>query len=158
VVALAYHQSAVPRTLDGYGYVVPRGERLATLGVLWESSLFPGRAPAGYALLRVFQGGARRPAAVALPDGERIALARVELARTMGLVDPPVRAWTFAWPGAITQYVRGHRERVAQVRACLAGHPGLLLCGSSYDGIAFGAAIEAGRAHADHLLAEAPAP
>ena len=51
----------IPRALDGYGYLVTRREGLATLGVVWESSLFPGRAAAGMALLRVILGGARRP-------------------------------------------------------------------------------------------------
>ncbi len=153
VVALAYRESELPRSLDGYGYVVPRGEGLATLGVVWESSLFEGRAPAGYALLRVILGGARNPAAATWPADARIALARGELARTMGLTAAPARVWTFAWPGAIAQYVRGHRERVAAVRVALARHGGLTVCGTSYDGISFGAAIDAGRAHADRLLA-----
>jgi hypothetical protein len=61
VVALAYRASDVPRPLDGYGYLVTRQENLPTLGVVWESSLFPGRSPEGMVLLRAFLGGARRP-------------------------------------------------------------------------------------------------
>lgn len=155
VVALAYRTADLPRPLDGYGYLVARSEGLATLGVVWESSLFEGRAPAGFALLRVILGGARDPSVAALPEAERIALARKELARVMGLTAEPTRTWAFTWPAAIAQYVRGHRERVATARAAVARYPGLSLCGTSYDGVAFGAAIDAGRGHADALLAGA---
>ena len=155
VVALAYREADLPRPLDGYGYLVTRSEGLATLGVVWESSLFEGRAPAGQALLRVILGGARDPSVAARPEADRIALAREELARVMGLAATPTRTWAFTWPGAIAQYVRGHRERVAAAREAIARQAGLSLCGTSYDGVAFGAAIDAGRAHADALLADA---
>ena len=62
VVALAYPAASLPRPLDGYGYLVTRAERLSTVGVLWESSIFPGRAPDDAVLLRVFLGGPCNPA------------------------------------------------------------------------------------------------
>lgn len=158
VVALAYRAADLPRPLDGYGYLVARGEGLATLGVVWESSLFEGRAPAGQVLLRVMMGGARTPSVAGLDDAERIALARRELRPVLGITAPPARTWTFHWPGAIAQYVRGHRERVARTRAAVARHAGLSLCGTSYDGISFGAAIDAGRAHADTLAGRNGSP
>ena len=99
--------------LDGYGYLVTRPERLATLGVVWESSLFPGRAPEGMALLRVFLGGARRPDVARLDAAAAIALARDELQRVMGITAAPARTWSFHWPDAIAQYTVGHAERVA---------------------------------------------
>ena len=68
VVALAYRAEAIGRPLDGYGYLVTRQENLSTLGVLWESSIFPNRAPAGCVLLRAMLGGARRPEVSALDD------------------------------------------------------------------------------------------
>jgi oxygen-dependent protoporphyrinogen oxidase len=154
VVALAYRASDLPRPLDGYGYLVPRREDLATLGVVWESSLFDGRAPDGYVLVRAILGGARKPAIAALSETERTTLAEREMARVLRLRAAPVKTWTFAWPGAIAQYTRGHRERVADARAAIAAHPGLSFCGTSFDGVSFGAAIDAGRAHADAVLAD----
>jgi oxygen-dependent protoporphyrinogen oxidase len=152
VVALAYPAAALPRPLDGYGYLVTRDEGLATLGVVWESSLFAGRAPEGHVLLRAVLGGPRRSEVVFAPDADRIAIAREELARVLGVTADPERTWTFAWPHAIAQYVRGHRERTAEARTLAARHPGLDLVGSSYDGISFGSAIDAGRALADRIL------
>src|SRR5205823_1524611 len=61
VVALAFRAGDLPRPLDGYGYLVTKAEGLDTLGVVWESSLFAGRAPEGFVLMRAMLGGARRP-------------------------------------------------------------------------------------------------
>jgi oxygen-dependent protoporphyrinogen oxidase len=153
VVALAYRVGEVPRTLDGYGYLVPRAEGRATMGVVWESSLFAGRAPEGHVLLRALLGGPRHPEIAGLPESERVELAASELSGVLGIRARPRAAWSFAWPAAIAQYPPGHRERVAAARDALVRQRGLSLVGTSYDGISFGAAIGAGRAHADQLVA-----
>jgi oxygen-dependent protoporphyrinogen oxidase len=153
LIALAYRVQDIPRPLDGYGYLVTRAENLATLGVAWESSLFPGRAPQGHALLRVFMGGARRPALVDQPAEAVIRQAREELCHLMGIQAAPARAWQFAWPQAIAQYTVGHLARVADIRDRVRQHAGLAVCGTSYDGVSFNHAIATGRRHA-RLLAE----
>lgn len=151
VVALAYPVRDVPRALDGYGYLATRGEGLATLGVVWESSLFPGRAPDGQALLRVMIGGARRPDVIDRPAAEVEALARRELQQVLGITAAPSRAWTFAWPSAIAQYTVGHLERRAAIADLVAAHPGLAVCGTSYDGVSFNHAVKSGRELATSL-------
>jgi oxygen-dependent protoporphyrinogen oxidase len=153
LAALAYRVEDVPQSLDGYGYLVTRPEGLATLGVVWESSLFPGRAPAGMALLRVFLGGARRSDVLELDEGAAVGLARDELRPIMGIRAEPARTWAFRWPSAIAQYTVGHLDRVARIRACAARHSGLHLCGASYDGVSFNHAIASGRRLARDLAA-----
>ena len=153
VVALGYPVSALPNPLDGYGYLVPRAEDLATLGVLWESSIFPGRTPEGFVLLRVFLGGAPRPEIVERDHESTIELARRELSQVMGITAEPAQQWIFRWPSAIAQYTIGHVERVAGVRSCLAAHPGLEVCGSSYDGVSFNHAVAGARRGARALAA-----
>jgi oxygen-dependent protoporphyrinogen oxidase len=159
VVGLAYRESDVPRPLDGYGYLVTRQEQLATLGVVWESSLCPGRAPEGMVLLRVFLGGARRPELASVGAPAAIAAARADLDRVMHITAPPARTWTFAWPDAIAQYTVGHLDRIAAIRRGIERHPGLSVCGTSYDGTSFNHAIVAGtrtgRDLADQLAAGA---
>src|SRR6185436_7919895 len=44
------------------GFVVPAIEKRFTLACSFTSRKFPGRAPAGVSLVRVFAGGATRPA------------------------------------------------------------------------------------------------
>ena len=145
VVALGYDAADLPRPLDGYGYLVTRPEGLATLGVVWESSLFPGRAPSGAALLRVFLGGARRPDLAAASDAQLVATAREDLGRVMGLRAEPRHVSAFRWPQAIAQYTVGHDERRAALRERLHAHPGLAVCGTSYDGVSFNHAVKSAR-------------
>ena len=151
MVALAYRESDLPRPLDGYGYLVAGDAGLDTLGVVWESSLFPNRAPAGMVLLRAMLGGARRPEVADLPESDLVERARRELARVMGIRAMPARQWVRSWPRAIAQYTAGHLARVARARALAAGH-GLELFGTSYDGISFTAAIASAQCAADRLL------
>lgn len=144
VVALAYRVADVPRPLDGYGYLVTRAENLATLGVVWESSLFPGRAPEGMVLLRAFLGGARHPDLASAGGAATSAAARLDLERVLGVSARPARTWTFGWPDAIAQYTVGHLDRVGAIRRALERHPSLVVCGTSYDGTSFNDAIASG--------------
>jgi oxygen-dependent protoporphyrinogen oxidase len=155
VVGLGVEASRLPVELDGYGYLVPRGEGFTTLGVVRDSALFPNRAPSGAALLRVVLGGPRDPAIATRPDDELVALARRELDLVVGGIGEPLGSWVFRRPFAIAQYVLGHQERTARARAHLTRHAGLHLCGTSYDGVSFGGAIASGRETADRVLAEA---
>ncbi len=153
VVALAFRAQSLPAPLDGYGYLVARSEGLDTLGVVWDSSLFGDRAPEGRVLLRALRGGARRPDVAALAEDELVRRARRELGRVLGVGAPPLRAWIWRWPQAIAQYTRGHLERVARVRARAARLPGLELCGTSYDGIAFGSGVISAERAVERVLA-----
>jgi oxygen-dependent protoporphyrinogen oxidase len=154
VVALAYRAAAVARPLNGYGYLVTRSEDLSTLGVLWESSIFPGRAPKGMVLLRVMLGGARRPEVEAFEDDEVTAMATAEASRVLGLLGPPLRRWVFRWPSAIAQYTVGHDARMSVVRGLVARHRGLHLCGTGYDGVSFNDAIASARRTARTIIQE----
>ncbi|HEX4824372.1 MAG TPA: protoporphyrinogen oxidase [Candidatus Polarisedimenticolaceae bacterium] len=151
VSAFAFPQEAVKRPLDGYGYLVTRAAGLATLGVLWESSLFPGRAPAGTALLRVMMGGSRAPEVAALDAAAAESQALAEMRDILGLTGEPSRRWRFPERGAIAQYTLGHVGRVGEIRALAARHPGLVLCGTSYDGVSFGAAVASAEKTAEML-------
>ena len=51
VFGLGYDRVDVPQPLDGFGFLVPRGEGVRSLGVLYSSSLFPEQAPAGKVFL-----------------------------------------------------------------------------------------------------------
>ncbi len=153
VVALAYRVSDIPRPLDGYGYLTTRPEGLATLGVVWESSLFPGRVPEGWALLRVMIGGSRRPDVLQMRDSHKVDLARQELQRVLGVSSVPGCSWVFSWPEAIAQYTVGHLPRRQAIADRVSAHEGLTLCGTSYDGVSFNHAVKSGRLGAEAVAA-----
>lgn len=154
VVALAYRAEAIARPLNGYGYLVTRNEDLSTLGVLWESSIFPKRAPEGCVLLRVMLGGARRPEVSAFDDRMLGDLAAAEAARVLGITGGPMRRWISRWPAAIAQYTVGHDARIAAIRRLATAHRGLHICGTAYDGVSFNDAIASGRKTARAIAQE----
>lgn len=151
VVAFAWRAGDLGQPLDGYGYLAPSREGLLALGMVWESSLFPRRAPEGWAVVRMMLGGARTPAVTELSDGEVLRLAEGEAGRLLKCRRPPTRAWLFRWPAAVPQYVMGHRERVAAIRRAAGALRGLELCGSWYDGISFNSAVASGVAAAARI-------
>jgi oxygen-dependent protoporphyrinogen oxidase len=153
VVALAYDARDVGRAADGFGFLAPRGEALRILGCLWDSSIFPGRAPAGKVLVRAMIGGALDPAAVLLTDEELLTEVRRDLRRAMHLKVAPERVWIFRHPGGIGQYTVGHRDRLAAIAAAEQRLPGLYLAGQSYYGISMNACIETAGPLADRILA-----
>jgi protoporphyrinogen/coproporphyrinogen III oxidase len=152
VVCVGYDEAEVTRTrgpLDGFGFLVPRGEGLRILGALWDSSVYPGRAPGGRVLIRAMIGGAHDRSVLALSDDELLATVRTDLRRAMQLDTEPSFVRIFRHPLGIPQYTVGHLDRLAAIEARLAAWPGLFLAGNAYRGPSINACI----ADADRLAA-----
>ncbi len=135
VLGLGYDRIDVPRILDGFGFLVPRGQGVRSLGVLWTSTLFPGRAPQGKVLLRVMAGGRTDREMVTLASAEALAAVRRDLEITMGIVTQPEFVEERLWPHAIPQYTLGHADRVGAIARGLAALPGVHLAGNAYRGV-----------------------
>ncbi|HKC11091.1 MAG TPA: protoporphyrinogen oxidase [Vicinamibacteria bacterium] len=145
VVCLGYAESSLPRALDGFGFLIPRGEGPRILGVLWDSSIYPGRAPSGRVLLRAMIGGAHDEGVLALDDAALLSVVRKDLKTTMGLDADPALVRIFRHPGGIPQYTVGHLDRLARAEARLERHPGVYLAGCAYRGVAINSCVaEAG--------------
>lgn len=137
VVSLGFKKEKVSDIdLNGFGFLVPGREKRKVLGTLYDSSIFPGRAPEGYALIRSMVGGARYPELALLDDERLISTVLSELSEIMGIKAEPVFAKTFRWEKAIPQYVIGHHERISKLDEGVAEHRGLYLTGNAYRGVA----------------------
>jgi oxygen-dependent protoporphyrinogen oxidase len=157
VVCLGYDQARLPRPLDGFGFLAPRGEGQRILGALWDSSIYPGRAPRDAALVRVMLGGAHDPEAAALDEGTLVDIAMRGLADTMGIRAEPVFRRVFRHRIGIPQYTIGHLDRLARIDARLAKHPGLAVAGNAFRGVAINTCVAEAGPIADRLLTE-PGP
>lgn len=144
VVCLGYDARALDAErgpLNGFGFLVPRSEGVRILGALWETSIYPRRAPDGKALLRVMIGGALDPDAVSLDDEALLGVVRHDLKSTMGLGIAPEFVRIIRHRRGIPQYTVGHLDRLRQIEARLQAHPGLWLAGNSYRGVAINSCV-----------------
>ena len=148
VVSLGYARADIAHPLDAAGVVIPRSAGRKILAVSFSSSKYPGRAPAGHALVRVFVGGALDPVTPLLADGPLVDLVRSEIAEVIGARGTPVLVQIDRWAGAMPQYHVGHLDRVALIRARLASLPGLAVAGAAYEGVGIPQVIASGRAAA----------
>jgi len=152
VIALGYDATDVDGLLDGFGFLIPRGEGLRALGCLWDSTIFPGRAAEDKVLIRVMIGGAHDPGAVELDDESLLSIAVAELETTMNLAAAPTLSRVYRYPIGIAQYVRGHQANLDTIHESLGKKPGLWIAGSSFYGISMNACIEQARSQATKIL------
>lgn len=155
VVCLGYPEAAVERTctLNGFGFLVPRSEPFRILGALWESSIYPGRAPADKALLRVMVGGACDPGAVILDDEQLLQVVRRDLRAIMGISSQPEFVRIVRHRRGIPQYVKGHVARLREIDARLEALPGMYLAGNSYRGVSINSCVAEADGIASAVLA-----
>jgi oxygen-dependent protoporphyrinogen oxidase len=82
-------------------------------------------------LIRCFVGGAKKSELVFKSDEEMTGIVREELRDIMGIDAEPVVTRIYRWKDAMPQYTIGHAERVAEIEALAARHPGLYLTGGN---------------------------
>jgi len=141
-VPLAYRAEQVARKLDGFGFLAPRGEGLRTLGSIWNSALFAGRAPEGWVCVTNFIGGATDTEAVNLGDEELIRVVHNDLSKVLGISGEPRRLPITRYDRAIPQYTLGHAARVERIESELRKAPGLWIAGNYLRGISLGDCIK----------------
>jgi len=135
VVALAYKTEDMPHTLDGFGFLVPRKEKMKILGCLWDSFIFPNRAPEGYVLLRVMIGGDRQPSLALKSYEELIQIAKEDLKIIMEIESAPFLVKVFKHEKGIPQYTIGHDQRLIELEDRLKMYEGVFLNSNAYRGI-----------------------
>jgi oxygen-dependent protoporphyrinogen oxidase len=136
VACLFYDRDRVRHPLDGFGFLVPRGQGIRMLGAIWTGSIFPPHVPDGRVVLRVMLGGARDPEASMLSEGKTVDIAHGELDRILGGIEGrPAGAAIFRHPKGIPQYEQGHPRRLEALDRETARYPGLYLAGNAYRGI-----------------------
>lgn len=144
IVNLGYRRDAISHPLDGFGVLVPGQEKLPFLGVIFASSIFPGRTPADQVQLNLFIGGARHPEG-AHYDEETI---RREILpavhRLLGISGEPSFFARRSWIPAIPQYVAGHQDFLQTRQQWEQLYPGLFLAGTACEGISMPQSLEGG--------------
>lgn len=155
---LGFRREQVAHPLDGFGVLVPAVEKRSMLGILFSSTLFPGRAPAGHVALTVMLGGALHPELALLPPEKLWPTVRGDLYDLLQVAGEPAFLRHTHWPHAIAQYVLGHESHGETITACEHAYPGLYIGGNVRDGIALPTCVISGEKLARRAVGADPAP
>jgi protoporphyrinogen oxidase len=152
-VAAAYSRSTVRHPLRASGFAVARDtsdDGLDQCGFV--SSVFRGRAPADWVLLRTVMRPARGELVNTTDEGWARAVHAI-LSPALGLREAPAASWVARWADAIPVVDADYTERIAQARNELQNLGRIELAGAAYDGEGLEGALLSGRAAARRLLA-----
>ncbi|OZB78629.1 MAG: protoporphyrinogen oxidase [Halothiobacillus sp. 13-55-253] len=138
--------------MDGFGLLLPSKEKKRTLGVLFSSTLFPDRTPAGKVLLSAFIGGRKHPEAAQGDDQELLDRVLGDLSPLLGIKGKPEFLRVKRWQQAIPQYEIGYLELQEKITHRLNALPGLSLNGNWRGGIAVGDCLNNGKKLAERLI------
>ena len=141
-VTLAYAADQIREQLAGTGFVTAPGLAGHLKACSFSSRKFPGRAPAGFALLRAFLA----------PVAERAAeMARAELEPILKISGAPLWARVHEQPRGVPRHLTaaGNAALAEELQHRLARHPGLAVAGAGVgQGVSVGGCIRSGRAAA----------
>ncbi|CAN1210860.1 protoporphyrinogen oxidase [Tumidithrix helvetica PCC 7403] len=151
---LAYPKTETIADLNGFGNLIPRQQGIRTLGTIWTSSLFAGRAPEGWHLLLNFIGGTTDPELANLTESEIAEAVHQDLRqiilRPNTTVQPKVLA-VHIWKKAIPQFAIGHLQRLEVIRQGLQQLPGVFLSSNYIEGVSMGDCVRQGLKTAEQV-------
>ncbi len=142
VVASGHRREDVIHPLDGFGFLIPRSQKIRTLGSIWTSSIFSERAPEGYIQFRSMLGGAGDTSVNGLSDEQLWNTLKRELDPLIGIRNDPHLLQIYRWERGIPQFTLGHRERRACLERLIERHPGLFVVGNAYYGVSLNECIK----------------
>jgi oxygen-dependent protoporphyrinogen oxidase len=151
-VVMAFPQGITGMSLNGTGFVVPRGSGHAITACTWSHLKWPHAAPRGAALLRCYVGGQNDAQLVDESDATIVEAALADLRKIVALRETPSFYQVTRWKHAMPQYSVGHLDRLQKTRKAMATEvPGVYLAGASYGGVGLPDCIREGEQAAQDL-------
>jgi protoporphyrinogen/coproporphyrinogen III oxidase len=151
VVSWAFDRKQIRHPLDGFGFMVPRRERLRTICTFWNSSLFPAHARSGTVVMTSFAARGGDGSLDEVPDDLLGQQVEAENAAVLGITGGPIDRITWKYPRALPQYNVGHAQRVKEIHEAVSQLPGLLLAGNYLAGRSIGDCVDTAFEVADML-------
>jgi len=135
VLTLGFHKNQIQHNLNGFGLLVPEVENLQILGALFNSSLFPYRAPDDHVTITVFIGGVRQGELALESEEKRLDIALNDLTVLLGIRGSPAFTFHKKWTKAIPQYNVGYGDIKSKFQRLEKDNPGLYFTGNYREGI-----------------------
>jgi len=151
VISLGFNAVHIAHELDGFGMLIPRKEEFNILGTLFNSTLFPNRAPEGQVLLTTFVGGMRNPDLAGLPMDELRELVITDLDELLGVIGGPVFEYHKYWPKSIPQYDVGYGKVLEKFRQIEKQCSGFIFAGNYRYGISVSDCLNSGFTVAERI-------
>lgn len=132
-VALGFDEGV--KLPPGFGYLIPESENRFTLGTLFSSNMFSGRAPGACSLIEVLVGGRRHPERAEFDDESLIDQSLKDVRNILKISQKPIHAKILRAGGGIPQPEQGYPDLLAWRNRLSERHKGLYVCGFGWDGI-----------------------
>lgn len=156
VVVAGFRREDVGHDLNGFGFLVPRAEKLRALGCIWTSSIFPQQAPEGYVLLRTMYGGALDREAMKLSDRELMDQFTKDLGGVLQLKKMPEFVRIYRWNKAIPQYTLDHGKRLRGIEQAETHFKGLVFAGNAFRGVGLNDCVVSAQRACDQVVKYLP--
>lgn len=173
-VALGFRREQIAHGLDGFGALFPSAEKREILGVLFNSSMFEGRAPTGRVLATAFVGGARHSSSNPTSDNGTLSAdacgqaALRELIPLLGISCAPEMTSVAVWQSGIPQLEVQHQSVLTAASAIENRAFNVFFTGSYLSGASIGDCLAHGhdagrraavratrtRTHVENILAQ----
>ena len=141
----------------GFGYLTPEQEQRFTLGSLFSSNMFPGRAPKGHIVFETLVGGRRHPEKLELDDKSLTQKAFEDVRHILKLTKSPAYTTVLRSNGAIPQLERNYPQLLAWREKFLTTHPGLQIVGFGWEGIGLNDMMKCASRAAETVLSSSTA-
>ncbi|MFE0461500.1 protoporphyrinogen oxidase [Kitasatospora sp. NPDC058965] len=154
LVTMAFRRADLTEPPPGSGFLVPPVDGRSIKAATFSSQKWgwlAEAAPEAF-LLRTSLGRYREEAALDLDDAELVARSLADLRAAVGLTARPYATAVTRWRAGLPQYPVGHQDRVARIRARVAGVGRLALAGAAYDGVGIPACVASARRAVNDLL------
>ena len=153
IVHLGFPREAINHSLNGFGVLVSNARSMHTLGVLFSSTIFPGRAPKDQVLLTVFLGGIRNRSMLLNSEIRMRQIALADIKGMLGVSTAPLFHRVTCWPAAIPQYDINHETVLKDCHATEKTFPKLHLLGNYRGGISLASCLSKARKCAKQIQA-----
>ncbi|MFB1052274.1 protoporphyrinogen oxidase [Paraliobacillus sp. JSM ZJ581] len=152
-VAMAFDREAVPKDIDGTGFVVSRNGDYRITACTWTHKKWPETTPENKALLRCYVGKPGDEKVVTLSDDEIAAIALHDLKKIMGITAQPDFYVVTRWKDSMPQYEVGHLQRLDKLSQAMEEQlPGVFVAGNNYKGVGIPDCISQGEQVVEEIL------
>jgi oxygen-dependent protoporphyrinogen oxidase len=152
VIHTAYKKTDFTKKMEGFGFLVPRGQKVRMLGSLWSSSLFVNRAPEDEMLFTNFIGGMLDKEACDMSNEDLMRTLQKDLAKIVGIKTNPSFACLTRYSCAIPQLNLGHKRLISEIKDLSLTYQGLYLTGSYFNGVSVANTIDHANETAKEVL------